>query len=275
MKDKINATWIDDANMFSGHFNKVDDYRVQRPKGSQDWLIFYTLSGEGILMESNGSYKHCSKGDIAIYPQEVSQHYYTAPQSIWNFYWVHVEALDHYLPALTTYRRKQKLFFQSITSPTRQLLFIQAFHRLIAYNRIHTESSQKLAINALEEVCLLIESNKEEIAYVSRDPRIEEVFQLILSNFQQPLTVEALAQKVALSPSRLAHLFKEETGLSILQFLIKTRLEHAKRLLSHLDLPIQHIAYECGFHSPYYFTKQFKQLFGITPSVYKKNKEKL
>lgn len=106
---------------------------------------------------------------------------------------------------------------------------------------------------------------------VPLDTRIQVVLDYLSKNMKEDHTVAELSKKVHLSPSRLAHLFKQEVGDSIIGTLMRMRLHHATELLQFTPLRINEIAESVGFSSPDYFTKTFKVFFGISPGKFRKN----
>jgi AraC family transcriptional regulator len=64
-------------------------------------------------------------------------------------------------------------------------------------------------------------------------------------------------------------LFRETTGESPHQFVLRQRISHAKFLLSSPDLSIAQIAVECGFANSGHLTQTFKRYVGLTPSEYR------
>ena len=82
-----------------------------------------------------------------------------------------------------------------------------------------------------------------------------------------------LAAELHISYSHCAHVIKKKTGLSISLYIQKFRLQKAKELLLSTDLPIKQIAYQSGFNSPSYFSRLFKDVFGVSPSEFRNNKD--
>ena len=82
--------------------------------------------------------------------------------------------------------------------------------------------------------------------------------------------VAQLALLVNLSASRFRHLFKEETGFSINQYLRERRLERAELLLRTTFLSIKEVALEAGLRSTSHFVQYFKKKYGVTPSAHRK-----
>ena len=79
------------------------------------------------------------------------------------------------------------------------------------------------------------------------------------------ITVIELAQVACLSPSHFHAQFKDSVGLTPHQYLLKTRLDHAARLLRESPLPLVRIAEECGFSSQSALTTAMRRYLGLTP----------
>ena len=143
----------------------------------------------------------------------------------------------------------------------------RTFLRLRADALATGDLSRELALNGLEEVLLL--AVREGAGGRPVDPRVRKVLDLISSDLAADYDVPGLAREVALSPSRLSHLFKEEVGEPVMGAVIRLRLNQAARLLEHTVDDIGAIAREVGFGSPYYFSRQFRRHFGMSPRQYR------
>ncbi|SDD02377.1 AraC-type DNA-binding protein [Paenibacillus sp. UNCCL117] len=98
---------------------------------------------------------------------------------------------------------------------------------------------------------------------------IHYLVQYIGSNFQEPLTLERLAELVHLNPSYLSTIFRKYTGCTPHKFLTLKRVHHAKKLLRETELSIGAVAQESGFNDASHFVKVFKQHEQATPAVYR------
>jgi AraC family transcriptional regulator of arabinose operon len=103
------------------------------------------------------------------------------------------------------------------------------------------------------------------------DRRIQVVVTQLENSSQRKIVIEDMARLVNLSPSRLAHLFKSETKLSIQQYLTQLRITRAKLQLESSFLSIKEIAAAVGFCSVTRFVACFKNLVGATPGQYRKH----
>ena len=100
---------------------------------------------------------------------------------------------------------------------------------------------------------------------------VEHIKNLINSNYMLPtFPIHVLTNVLHLSHSYLCALFKKEMGMSMQQYLLTVRLNNASRLLIESDLPINEIAYSCGFNDALYFSAIFKKKGGLSPKDYRK-----
>ncbi len=82
--------------------------------------------------------------------------------------------------------------------------------------------------------------------------------------------IEQIAEHLYISASYMSKLFKEETGITIGEFMVKEKMESAKRLLVETNTSVQDIAERVGYSTSRGFYKQFKESTGLTPSEYRK-----
>ena len=102
------------------------------------------------------------------------------------------------------------------------------------------------------------------------DRRVKLAIVEIEGDLARAWDVVQLALLVNLSPSRFRHLFKEETGQSVNQYLRELRLKRAEFLLRTTFLTIKEVSLETGQKSSSHFIQYFKNKYGLTPSLYRK-----
>lgn len=83
----------------------------------------------------------------------------------------------------------------------------------------------------------------------------------------------ALAAELGMSDRTFRREFAKRTGHPPHQYLLASRISHARELLAHTDLPIKQIARELGYADVFYFTRQFRHLTGVPPAIYRKSRE--
>jgi len=100
--------------------------------------------------------------------------------------------------------------------------------------------------------------------------KIGKMIDYINQNFTRKLKSEDVADVSGLSKSRCLHLFKEETGMSLSEYVKKLRVDYGKYLLLNTDVSIADCAVEAGFFDQSHFTKTFKQVEKITPTQFRR-----
>lgn len=99
--------------------------------------------------------------------------------------------------------------------------------------------------------------------------QVQRVQDFVQQHIACDLSLSALAEQVNLSAYYFARMFRQATGESPHQCVLRQRLEHAQVLLRTTDTPIVDIALACGFTNQAYLTTVFKQRFGLTPRAYR------
>lgn len=91
----------------------------------------------------------------------------------------------------------------------------------------------------------------------------------IEQHYHELITVKLLAQLGNMSETNFNRIFKKETGLTPIEYLIETRIQKSKLLLRRKEIPITEIALRCGFSSSSHFSSSFCRLHQVTPSEYR------
>lgn len=99
---------------------------------------------------------------------------------------------------------------------------------------------------------------------------LKTVREFVEAKLTTQLSLEDLARETNLSPGHFSRLFKQSLGLSPHQYVLRSRIERAQRLLAETAKPVSVIAYECGFADQMHLTKVFRRLTGSTPAAFRK-----
>ena len=100
--------------------------------------------------------------------------------------------------------------------------------------------------------------------------QLEKLIRLLHEKQTGDYTIHAISRLTGINRYKLTYGFKQLTGHSVHQFLIKTRMENAKKLLIDFDKPVKEIAHLCGYHNTQNFIKAFKKCYKQTPSQFRK-----
>lgn len=104
---------------------------------------------------------------------------------------------------------------------------------------------------------------------------VKKVSDTILKDIAKDFNVEALALKSGLTQAKLQEGFKHLFSKTVIEYIRHVRLEKARDLMNSTDLNISQIVYSIGFSSRSYFSKIFKEKYGVSPSAFIKNKRAL
>lgn len=250
-----NNTKLIYSAIFGGHFDEGDTYKTVRTNGRNDWLIVYTISGEGYFRTSAGE-KRCEAGQITLLRAGVPHEYGTVQGQRWNFIWIHFPELSEisYLPY-------DEVFIHTLPGGYIRERIYHNFLNLLHDSRNRSSFWSTLCENSLREIILLIAQRLSS----RLDPRIEQTLQLLSISLKEKVRIDELAKAVGLSPSRLSHLFKQEMGISMLDYLNQMRLKQAALLLEHMGRTATEASLEAGFNNYNHFAALFRKLYGVSP----------
>ncbi|WP_345664001.1 helix-turn-helix domain-containing protein [Streptomyces venetus] len=271
----------------TGHFDQPPGYAVGRPRGSASWLFTWTMSGGGRLWQG-GAETSAGAGHLVVLAPGTPHGYTTRPgDRHWRFWWAHCQARTSWAAWLRPYHAGDGLYVVT-SAPGVHGRVETAFRRMHADARwtgtgappdvgppdgqiavAHGSAARELALCALEEVILLATGARPAAPRPGLDPRIRRAQELIDADPGAPHTVRSLAEGVALSPSRFAHLFSRQLGRSPMRALREARLRHAARLLEGTDLAVARVAAASGFASPFHFNRVFRERYGTPPGAYR------
>lgn len=133
-------------------------------------------------------------------------------------------------------------------------LYIESLTSAIAAHLLHHYSDRQPAI-------------RETIEGLSR-AKFQQVTDYIHAHLDQNLGLSELAQVAGMSPHYFSRLFKQSTGMSPHQYVVKCRIDRAKVLLKSGRMAIADVAYAVGFANQSHLNRQFKKVLGITPKAY-------
>ncbi|MDU2243365.1 MAG: helix-turn-helix domain-containing protein [Paenibacillus sp.] len=259
--------------LIAGHYAETAGYSIHRPPDPVGWLLMYTLTGEGQVQVA-GEAVPCRPGDAVILLPGLPHHYSTAGAR-WEFIWVHFIPDPSYRPWLNLPQQSEGFVRLHVDASPGRNGFAEALQRMDRYSSSggNSEIHHRLAELALEEALLLLRAEvSKDRGEAALDPRIADVVGYLRESYRERVSIPELAKRCCMSPSRLSHLFKEQVGDTIIGTVNKIRLEKAAQLLAFTTRQVAEIAGDVGFDSPDHFARLFCQVYGETPSGYRKRK---
>lgn len=105
-----------------------------------------------------------------------------------------------------------------------------------------------------------------EIPHSAAVERLDGVLNDIEEHIERQDSVATLAARAGVSQNYFSRIFRTRFGMTISQYILQRRMEHAHHLLTTTTIPIKRIGVQVGIPDPQYFNKQFRRIMGQSPS---------
>ena len=246
----------------AGHIFARRGRRIFRPKGREDWLLFYVAKGtERFYFDRTVD---GDAGSFVLFRPGESQHHEYLPESPGEFFYVHFRAPEGFDPA--------GLQSSRVYSPEPSALIRDKFEEIIEELQRKQPHYETVCAALLLELTGLLARRVAR----QRDPslryndKISFVLQCMNREYAQSRSLDDYAALCGMSKFHFLRIFRQITGASPMEYRDKLRIEHAKILLEDLSLPVNEVGFRVGYSSPAYFCDAFRKKTGLSPSRYRK-----
>lgn len=145
------------------------------------------------------------------------------------------------------------------------------FDELITEARREDRWSQARAANLLER--LLIDLAAARSAPTDTAPWLEDLLQRLGEGDDFTPDYRRLAADLGMGESTLRRRFKESAGIPLHAYVLQARMARARSLLLETDLPLHSVAERLGYSNVYFFSRQFKERFGVPPGAFRQARQ--
>jgi AraC family transcriptional regulator len=194
----------------------------------------------------------------------------------------HVYGADYY----TMQKKPQENYSNPILNAILPCTYVDNVDRIIyLFERIQEEFREHNAatplllrsyalqiLSYLYNHAIAIDKSKDQV-HKKYHKSVHRSIQYIHAHLAESLYVSDLAKMANLNPDYYSRVFCSCTGLTPSRYILETRLKKARDLIIYTIMPIQKISQQCGFQSLTYFTFRFRELYGLAPSVYRRQFE--
>ena len=251
-----------------GYYPSAQFHQRTRKEGCEQYILVYCIKGEG-WFSVEGKKSHVYPNQFFIIPSETAHAYGCNDKNPWSIYWVHFSgelARKFYEPKGST-----KTIAPSKVSRIEER--IQLFEEIIqnlemGYSKENLQYAKICLLHFLASFKYI--SQFRQIRKIQERDLIEEAIFFMKENVQNKLSLNEIANESRLSASHFSLVFRKKTGRAPMDYLIHLRIQKACQLLDHSHLRIKEIANKTGFEDPYYFSRIFKNVMRISPTVYRK-----
>jgi len=245
------------------------DFFIDRPQGMKGYIINLTIKGRGQVFSGEEAFE-CEPGDLLLFQPKTSHYYGRAPESdCWHHRWIYFRPRAYWSSWLVWQDEKRGV--GRLRLPER--LWAEFERLFTTIEQTHTSGkrfAEELAMNLLERLLLRAVEEDPRSHQQIRDPRIIEACQYVTNNLAGELKIDEVANHVCLSPSRLAHLFREQMGINLLRWREDQRIIRARLLLQTTQEPIATVGRIVGYDDQLYFSRVFRKRVGVSPSDFRR-----
>lgn len=235
------------------------------PAVRDHFLIHYVISGRGTY-ECGGKTYPVGAGDLfLVYPNEIIS--YAADQTEpWQYCWVGFNGTEvQRMLDLTPFKRDNLVLSISDEELCQRLIDIYDARGNKPTDELNMIGRLYLFLSKLID---LRGSDREETDVTS--DYIENALKYIQYNYSHSIDISTIAANIGISRSHLYRVFIKHLGLSPNDYLTQYRINMACSLLRNSKLTISNIANSVGYDDPLYFSRVFKKVKGVSPSIYLK-----
>ena len=235
-----------------------------RPRGRPDYHILYITEGTCFL-NMNGKSVEAKSGSVILFLPYETQDYRFKGEIHSKSYFIHFfgsvchELLDGYT---------ERVFYIGKNSKLERLFdtMIDEFQLKLLSWESACQGQLLNIISLISREINLIRNNSN----VTSNSKIMDICNVMYSNYSKEVTIPEYALMCNLSESRFSHLFKKNTGVSPIQYILNIRIEKAKELLENTDLSVAEISDMTGMQSQHYFSRIFKKYTNMSPTEYRR-----
>lgn len=225
------------------------------------FLLHHVIGGKGVYICRDKRHELKSGDTFLIYP-DTTIHYCADAQQPWEYVWVGFGGMDAAdCVAQTDFSPEEPVFFGRDSGEIRALMES-------VYRGYGTSPWEEMGMTArlYDLLAFLIRTAQREGDSGREDRDCAQLAaDYIITHYEEPITVEGLAAYASVSHSSLYRRFIKRFQMSPKRFLLEYRIERACVLLATTNCSIQEISNSVGFEDPFYFSRAFKEVKGLSP----------
>jgi AraC-like DNA-binding protein len=240
-----------------------------RPDGAGQDHVMMCIGGHGFVVVE-GKENHLQAGQLLIIPRHAEHTYWAADDVPWSIYWMHFlgEEADYYLERI--HAPGQPVPIDRATQNEAVRLFRDCLetleHGYSLPNLIYAAQSARhiLSLLLFRNPAFPMEQRAEY-----RQLQLESTLEFMRTKITDQVRLEDFARHAGLSVSHFSELFRAQTGQSPMSYFTGLKIRSACRLLDLTAKPVKAVAIETGYSDPYYFSRVFKKVMGLSPEKYR------
>ncbi|MBN2024157.1 MAG: helix-turn-helix domain-containing protein [Pirellulales bacterium] len=246
----------------AGHF-------IPRPEGSLDHVLTYCVAGQG-WCEIGGRRWLIPEDTVLLVPAGAPHCYGAAADDPWSMYWIHFtgRAAGDYARLLGA--TAENPLFRLVRSQEILSVFEMTYrlmHNVHAHMQLVAASGALAHFLGMANIARHSVNNRSHTAEVN----VRKTVLFMREHLGGRYSLRQFAQMAHMSAHHYCSLFKTRHGFSPIEYFNRLKIQHARELLTGSGMQIRQIARDLGFDDPYYFSRLFRRIVGVSPAQYRKS----
>lgn len=250
-----------------GYFPRAQFHYRHRPEGCDSHIIIYCSEGSG-WVELEGRHSPLKERHLAVIPSGVPHRYGASAETPWSIYWFHLRG--ELVPSLL---RLYGLGGSPVPVPLgQQSQLLDSFDRCF---RLLMEKpySMPVQVHVSQTMGQLLGAiglgAGGSARQRKREADLERAIRYMNDHLHSAVSLQEIAAHTGLSKQHLIFLFKQVTGFPPVEYYLRLKMQRAGQMLSLTGLSVKEISASFGMEDPYYFSRMFKKLMGVSPTEYR------
>lgn len=250
----------------AGWFPHASQHGRTRTRGAAETIVLICVAGAGEL-DIGGATFRITPAVAAIIPAGVPHAYRADEDDPWTIWWLHLRGTD-----------TRDLTAVAAPNPNRPVVSLRSVDRCVALADEalsaleHDLTPPRMLLASGAAWKLLTQVATDRLVPQPHDP-LQRAMTYLADRLDSQVRVPELAALVGVSPSHLGALFRHSTGGGVLQHHTALRMARARQLLDGSAVSVQEIAAEVGYVDPFYFSRHFKKMHGVSPQQYRSQRK--
>ena len=258
----LNALCLTDIGFFP---NALYHYR-KRDIPIEENILIYCTHGKGLCRVKEKEFE-IKENQYIIIPSGLPHYYKSDNKEPWTIYWIHFKG------TLASQYVDNEINVKEILPSEKSRIS----ERLKLFEEIYNLIQNNLSMDNLRYASSLLHNFLGSLKFISQyriqekddTPLLEVILHYMMENIHTKLTTKELANKVNMPESTLYRFFKNQTGYSLIKYFNLLKIQKACELMQNSSIKLNQVCHKVGIADPYYFSRLFRQIMGITPKQYK------
>ena len=256
---------------YEAHISKNDTYSTDKPHFHEDIEIVLCIAGEGVFFVGSEVFP-LFRGQLFLIDSSVLHRSVANEEYRCIAFHIAPDMLQEFSTRQTNFAARVAGCERVATLNEQQTQALESCYRELATpcgEQFGDDVKRMMVVFEFLQTCFshFIQTGPREGHTNPGLEKITPVLQYIQEHLEEPLAVENIAEAFFMSKYYLCHIFKENTGFSVMDYVINCRVRKARALLRR-GIRVQEAGGRGGFRSNEHFIRTFKKLTGITPKRY-------